>query len=354
MGFFKSLGKAVAGAGDALAGVAEEGLNGIGEVASDALETVGNGVSDLAAAAGDGLGGIPIIGGALSAVAHWTGDGISGLLDLGGAVIKGSVGVLAGFVAGSLRVVFGGLGGLLAWDGRVFKKGLADIATGLAGGVLIVGGKLIAFVQTTVLLQRRKRRLTPFEKDILRRVCRQSLATYNIRIVSGFAGVYSVSSRPFTLGNTIYVKGRDVAREPELLVHEATHVWQYQHREARYTADALAAQMLIHDEYEWKLELSRGKKSWQEFNFESQGKFLEDLYLFGSLLGLAASQGVFYKDDPVGDDVEFKVGRDDYTALAKAAVAYVRSRFSLRPSRVFAMVGRLGSDSEVAPSPVIG
>lgn len=70
------------------------------------------------------------------------------------------------------------------------------------------------------------------------------MALYNIRIVEGRAG-FGLSDRPFCVGNTIYLKGRDTAARPELLVHEVCHVRQFPNRGARHATDALVAQATV-------------------------------------------------------------------------------------------------------------
>jgi hypothetical protein len=333
--FWNDIGNAIAGAADAVAGAVETAVNAVEEVVTDAVESVGNAVSDVAAAVGDAAGAIPVVGPALSAVAHWAGDVVSSITDLAGAVIKSVFGILGKLTAGLVRVVFGGIGGLLAWDASMLLKGLGDIASGFTGGVVAVGGKFIALVQSVIPLQPGERRLTPFEIQVLRRVYRRSLGLYNIRIVPGFAGVFSINTRPFTLDNTIYLKGIDPTVDPHTLVHEAAHVWQYQNRGTRYLTDAISAQWFVRDAYSWEVELSRGKTQWQEFNAEAQGQFLEDVHRHGTLVGGAGTSGEFYNDDPIGNNVQFIFGGTNCTDLARAAVAYVRGAFSWRPSELF-------------------
>lgn len=336
MSIWDDIGGAISSVGDAVAGVVEDVGNTLEEVFTDVVETVGNGISDALGGLGDLLGNIPLVGGALSAVFHWLGDVVSSITDLWGALIKGVFGIWSGVTAGWLRVVFGGIGGLIAWDADTFVKGLGDILAGIGGAVLLVGGKIIGVVQSIIPLQWGKRRLTRNERAILRRVFRGSVALYNVRIIEGFAGIYSINDRPFTLGNTIYMKDVDPASEPWILVHECVHVWQYQNMGGRYVADALGAQALVDDAYSWEAELTRGNARWQDFNEEAQGKFLEDVYREGRFVGSAATgNGEFYNDDPVGSNVEFVFGGTDRTVLARDSVAYVRDARAARLSALF-------------------
>lgn len=233
-----------------------------------------------------------------------------------------------GILGGGIRVIFGGLGGLLAWDGRVFRKGLIDIASAFGGAILGVEGKAITYLQSPF---EERRRLTRGEKDLLYRVYRRSLALYNIRVVPGQALIFHVNDAPFTLGNTIYLKGN---YSEELLVHEAAHVWQYQNRGVRYLADAVGAQWFIGRQtaYDWEREYRHGRTRWQDFNAEAQAELLDDIYAGGSLGGNTGG-GIFYNEDPVANDARFSWG-EDYTELAKSAVAYVRGALSLRLSHL--------------------
>ena len=54
-----------------------------------------------------------------------------------------------------------------------------------------------------------------------------------------------MNNRSFTLGNTISIKGDDPAINLDTLVHECTHVWQFQNAGVRYATDALWAQAII-------------------------------------------------------------------------------------------------------------
>jgi hypothetical protein len=94
--------------------------------------------------------------------------------------------------------------------------------------------------------------------------------------------VFGTNQRPFTLGNTIYLKGVDLTERPDILVHEVVHVWQYQHEGPRYTTDALGAQLVYgwngRGAYDWEAELARGRTDWAELNKEAQGAFVQHLW----------------------------------------------------------------------------
>lgn len=336
MGFFDDIGNAISDAADAVADVVEDVVNAVEEVVTDVVETVGSGIEDGLSAVGDFLSGIPVVGGIVGGFFHWVGDFVSAAFDLVGAIVKGVLGIVGGVIAGVIRIVFGGIGGLLAWDATVFVKGWGDIFSSIAGGVVLILGKALSLIQAIFFLQWGERPLTKNERTILERVFRQSVALYNVRVIEGFAGLFSINSRPFTLGNTIYMKDTDPATNPAVLVHECTHAWQYQNLGARYTSDAIWAQWTADNAYDWEGEIGAGKTHWWDFNGEAQGAFMENLYLQGRVVGTTATgNGEFYNDDPVGSNVEFMIGRRDHTPLAVETVAHVRGAFAWRLSGLF-------------------
>lgn len=321
---------------DAVAVFFEDSLSAMGDVVADVFESIGNAINDLLKAVGDLLDEIPFVGGAARPIFNWLGDIISEVAELVGAVCKGLLGIVGGLVGGVIRIVSGGITGLLARDTRLFVRGLLDIVSGVFGAVVVILGKAVALIQQIVAVQRGKRALDDSEHELLERVFRGSVALYNVRIVEGFAGLYSINSRPFTLGNTIYMKDRDPADTLDVLVHECVHAWQYQHRGTRYASDALMAQWFDPEGYDWAEEVKSGVTRWEDFNTEAQGKFLEVLFSRGRSSETGATgNGVFFDDDQNGPNVEFMVGGTNHTNLARQALSDVRSRPAWRFSRLW-------------------
>lgn len=223
------------------------------------------------------------------------------------------------------------LGGVVVAAASLVGSVLASVV-GLAGGALpaaaagggiVVLGKVVALVQAVLGLQWRHRPLDDAEKALLSAVFRDSVHLEAVRLVPGYAGVFSASPRPFTLGNTIYLKK---STHPATLVHEGTHVWQYQHLGSRYTFEALRAQAKVKPSaYRWADELDRGRAHWREFNREAQAQFLEDLVRHGRQVPPAGTLGEFFADDPVGHAVRFVHDDLDHTDLARVTVAEVRA-----------------------------
>src|SRR6185503_3811893 len=126
-------------------------------------------------------------------------------------------------------------------DWRGILGGLGDIAAGIVGAVIAVGGKAVALIQVMFTIGW-PRPLDATELEIIKRVFDGAIATYNVRVVDGFGGLYSLNNRPFVLGNMIYMKNDNATNNPDVVAHECTHIWQNQHVGSSYTAEALASQ----------------------------------------------------------------------------------------------------------------
>ena len=296
---------------DTVADAVQDAANAVGETVSDVVETIGNGIEDgLEAVAGD--------------FGQWLGGIVSAVTDLVGAIVTGVFGTVGGVVGGVITLFSGD-----------FREGLGDIFSSIFGGVVLIVLKVVELVQNLFLLQALERRLTDSELAILRKVFAESVAFYNVRLVEGRSGIYGLfSDRPFTSGNTIYLKDRDVSTEPELLVHECLHVWQYQDQGPRYTTDAVWAQWTEDDAYDWKTHSNQGARAWRLLNKESQAEFMEDLWKHGELLmggaPHAKHDGVYFEAEPPKTTGYFERGGTNYTEFSRKAVAYLRGARTTR------------------------
>jgi hypothetical protein len=334
--------------------VVDKVLNDAAQVIADAVETAGNRAQDALDHLAHANRGGPLLGGALGGALgrglRWLGGVASGAGDLVGAVVVGLGSVIAGVMGGTLRVIEGSVRG----QGRLIRSGLVDMVSGLLGAVLVAAGKAISLLQSSLGIEAHKRRLSNDEIRILKQVFRESLAIYEIRIIAGRSGVFQFNDRPFTLGNTIYMKDTGAGDWRHTLVHESTHVWQYQHIGSRYASDALGAQLVLGGDvaYDWQKALPR---RWGDFNKEAQAQILEDIYRFAGLAGSdPAGEGAFFEADGAGRTGAFVVPpavrpahmteqdrRDlayltagDFTDLAMDAVATVRRVRTVRYSRL--------------------
>lgn len=327
-GFFRDLGNAVDIVTDAVADVVETVVNTIFEVVKVIVEAIGTFLANILDAIGNALGGIPLLGQILRVLFHWVATVVSAAFSLLAVALKAIGDIVAGVSAGIIRVGGGMIGGLFGLNSFLLVKGLGDIIASIVGPVVVILGKTIALVQATVFMQMGERALTELETTMLRRVFRNSVSLYNVRVVDGFAGLFSVNDLAFTLGNTIYMKNTDPATYLSVLVHECVHVWQNQHHGQRYVADALWSQWTIPGSgYEWQSEFAAGRVIWRDFNREAQAKLIQDVFDDGKQIPARGTVGEFYIDDPIGLDVTFI--DPDRTAFARDSIAYMRSIFPL-------------------------
>lgn len=297
----------------------EDFVNDVGDAVGDAVEAAGDGINDALNWVGDKIGGKPFF--------SWLGGIVKGVFALGGAVIKGVFGIVGGILGGVIKII----GGIITGQGNLILQGFWDLTSPATGTIIVVVGKFIALVQSIVYAQDFERPLTEKEESELWRVFKDSLNYYVIRIIEGHAGIFGLSSRPFTLGNTIYMKTDSFGID--LLVHETTHVWQYQQTGDRYASDAIAAQWFVEDEYNWEREIEvREKDDWSDFNNEAQAEFLEDLWKVGQLRDshgatLQTGNGAFFDADRKNKLGYFEVNGKDYTLIANLAVKTVRDEW---------------------------
>nr|WP_304503102.1 MULTISPECIES: DUF4157 domain-containing protein [Myxococcaceae] len=125
--------------------------------------------------------------------------------------------------------------------------------------------------------------MTERERTLLEGVFGSGVDLDRVRIKEGRVGVLGVSGRAFALGSTVYVPRGRGPLSPGLLVHELTHVWQYQHGGTRYLSAALWAQFLG-DGYDWRKGLAEGRP-WEALNPEQQAALLEHAFEAGALGG---------------------------------------------------------------------
>lgn len=338
-GAITSAANAVADVVEDVADVVTDVVEEIVDAVTDAVESVGNALEDAIGWVADQAKKIPGVGGFLGEVFDWLGRSISSAFDFIAGVIKGVAAIATGIISGVIKIV----GGILTLNWPLIKAGLIDIGAGILGGVVMILARFVDLVQTvSYFLQPNERALTSTEQAMLKRIFENSLALYNIKIVEGFAGLFSINSRPFVIGDTIYLKNNNVVTHPELLVHECIHVWQYQHFGASYVGNALGAQWFVDDYYNWRKEIDRGHVDWVDFNKESQGQFHQHLYPFGELLvdvhGTVTPEvgdGVFYDAESRKLPNRFEYDDDDHTNRANDSVKAIRSRISYRISQFF-------------------
>lgn len=288
-------------------------LNKLGDAGADVAETIGH-------AARDGSWWVAERAGPLAGFVRWLGGADAAAGDLIGSIPKAFASIVGGSASAAIKIG----GGLATLDSRLSLRGARDLAVGVLGGLILVLGKAVAFLQALFVVGR-PRPLRRKEEELVRRVFRRSIATYNLRVVEGHAGVFSRTDHAFVLGDTIYMKGKKVDTHPDTFVHECVHVWQNQHEGPRYIAEALMSQKWGAG-YDWQGEADRGKE-WPAFEREAQAELVEDVYEHHRGTGQADAEWASTAMDGDG----FGVGGSDYSALAQRAITELRSRSPWRP-----------------------
>jgi hypothetical protein len=138
----------------------------------------------------------------------------------------------------------------------------------------------IAALQMQDVLVGSSRGLTDREKTVARGVFQESVDLERVRI-----GTTNVLAAPTTLGNLIRVKGRI---SDDTLVHELTHVWQYQTSGLRYLSCALAGQVqgaVLHGDRDWTYEFDPQRRGTHlaDYGPEQQAQIVQVAFLSNKL-----------------------------------------------------------------------
>ncbi len=334
----KWLSRAIAAIVDAFADVVDAILTAVVEFASDLIEMIGHGLGAffrwLADYAEEGDHGNN------AAALRWIGNVIESAFGLAATAVKAVGSFAIDLITGAIRIA----GGILSLNGKLLLEGLDDIVSGFVGAVAIIFLKFVELLQTIVPVEQPGRPLTPAERDMLRRIYRHSLSLGAIRVNDRTSGFFSVNPSPFTLGNTIFLKGENVdpadpAGNPLVLVHESVHVWQYQHEGSSYIGRALgnaAFEPATNTNGGWLVDIAAGRLRWTDFGKEAQAWFVEDVFTVGQLTSgsaTASGHGVFFDADGEGNIGSFVWSSVDHTALANDAVVAIRRRVNFRLSQ---------------------
>lgn len=141
-----------------------------------------------------------------------------------------------------------------------------------------VGHALAAVVKQVGAWSAAPRRwLTVDERRLLHRVFEDALDPTIIEVRESLSGLLNVSQRAFVIENTIHLPMPPHTAPAHLLVHEATHVWQFQHGGHAYIADSVWAQA-FGDGYQLEKGLLQGR-TWAQLNCEQQATLIEQAYL---------------------------------------------------------------------------
>ena len=131
--------------------------------------------------------------------------------------------------------------------------------------------------------------LSPDEQTLIQSIYGDSVDTEKIHIA--YDTIYTAGST-VTLGNTIHVQDKSLyvrgftenTLTEDTLIHEAGHIYQYQHFGLSYVPKSLLAQLLAWIDtgsrggaYNWQARVAEGKK-WHELNPEEQAQLITDYF----------------------------------------------------------------------------
>lgn len=302
------------------------------DLVSDGVNKAGDALSDLAQSVGgllaEGLLHLGRRARAGGGPSRWLAGIATSAADLLGASVKAVTAAIGGFAGG----LVGATAGLLTLDPRTALRHSADIPFGVLGGATLLATKAVALAQVCAGIGR-PRRLNDVELGLVARVFGDSIATRNVRVVDGRAGLFSLNDRPFVAGDVIYMKDRSAAGDRRTFVHECVHVWQNQHVGPRYMAEALASQRWG-AAYDWEREAQAGK-AWPRFGREAQAELVADLWAVGRGAAGTAGGGAFFDEADEGAR-HFVFRGVDRTELANRTTRSLRSR---KPWRLSALAG---------------
>lgn len=201
-----------------------------------------------------------------------------------------------------------------------FKNGFADILVSTANlstfcvlnpnVLLTIAQETLTNLQVELGLEEVGRAANAEEIRVINRVFRGQVSTNPIVIKTGFAGLLSLKPNPMTLDNTIYFKNKPITHK--LLIHETTHVWQFQKTGTKYKLDALLAR--AGDGYEWSKGFKAGW-SFAQLNPEQQAKLIDGGY--NDVLG----QGRYLTDPEYGVGVDPETQATPYFLKALSVVS---------------------------------
>ncbi|MBL6963489.1 MAG: hypothetical protein ISR55_06680 [Bacteroidetes bacterium] len=129
----------------------------------------------------------------------------------------------------------------------MMRKGFGELVSPIMGTISIILAHSFSCLQSLVYAQAIARKLTAIEISDLRRVFAKGLNNSVISIIEKHSGIFGLNTRIFVPGNSIYIKNKGISMD--VLLHEAIHIWQYQHRGNSYASDTLVAQAFIVDAY---------------------------------------------------------------------------------------------------------
>ncbi|MGH2533451.1 MAG: hypothetical protein ACRDJW_14225 [Thermomicrobiales bacterium] len=273
----------------------DDAVGAVGDVFSGAAAAVGSAVTGVSDAVS---GAINAVGGAARAVGGWLADRARDLgmwvinlfrdlpgrlLRLAQTLVDGLVGI-ATFIPEAIgALITGGVAGLGRWLGEKLMGGLAWAGTLISRLLDVIGGPEIAeFILH--LLASGTTPLTAAERQAAQQVLGASALRWDdVRVAEGGlieSVIFRLNNRrAFTTFHTINMPrgGRDLAT----MVHELTHVYQYEKVGSLYIGQAIHAQVTAGYNYGGKAGLAQRRATGQtlrDLNREQQAQLAEDYF----------------------------------------------------------------------------
>jgi hypothetical protein len=168
---------------------------------------------------------------------------------------------------------------------QAIRDFFVSLGTALLGTLARAALSIVSTVQTALGLESQGDRLPKHARALAKKIFGDAINLSQVRIKSGFTGLFSLSDRPFATGNTIYWKGVD-PRNTAMLMHELVHVWQHQNEGASAFGYALGQQVVgsitgtTDDAYDWTAAVQRGL-AFERMSPECQGQLIEDAVASG-------------------------------------------------------------------------
>lgn len=191
-------------------------------------------------------------------------------------------------------------------------EALFDALEALPGDI---GNEELRKLQDLGQVKAPERGLLPEERQALEAIYGDSIDYDQVVVREGDIGLFNQDDRPLVLGNTILVpEGRLNDETGRIgtadLVHEAAHIWQFQHGGIDYIKESIQAQGTEgQGAYEYEEDVLSGTP-FDELLTEQQAHLIEDAY----------RQGYF---DPNGDKT-FEIDGRDMTAYLEEALRNIR------------------------------
>lgn len=263
------------------------------------------------------------IGGAISDAAEWVGERIhdaaawvvnlvrdlpSRLVRLGQTIFDGLVGVVSFASEAIQALASGGISGFASWLWEKAKAGGAWILRLVSRIFDVMGGpELTEFIIRTIS---HATLLTTEERSAAQSVLGPDAIRWNeVRVASG--GLLSIifalnEGRAFATFHTINLPsdGEHGRSNVAIVVHELTHVYQYERVGSLYLGQAIHAQATDGYEYEGVAGLQRDRakgKRFREYNREQQAQIAQDYYVLLSTGGDTSAYEPFIAELQAGD-----------------------------------------------------